>query len=70
MFGLFNVFSGTANFFLIGMFSLIPVVLGFLGLREYITDQAKMMTIVFRATVCIFVVFILIDVYFLYVILT
>ena len=70
MFGLFNVFSGGVNFFLIGLFSLIPVVLGIWGLREYITDKTKMMRSLFRTTACIFVVYILIDVYFLYVILT
>lgn len=70
MFDLFNVFSGGANFFLIGLFSLMPVVLGMWGLREYITDKTKMMTSLFRITACIFVVYILIDIYFLYVILT
>lgn len=70
MFGLFHVFSGSANFFFIGMISLIPVILGIWGLREYILNQTKMMTIVFRVTVCIFVVYIIIDVYFVYMILT
>ncbi|MFH1101862.1 MAG: prenyltransferase [Methanobacteriota archaeon] len=69
MFGLFHVFPGAANFFFIGMFSLVPAVLGVWGLRGYIADQTKMMTIVFRTTACIFVVFILIDAYFMYVIL-
>ncbi len=69
LFGLFHVFAGAANFLLIAMFSVIPLILGIWGLREYIADQTKIMTSVFRATACIFVVYILIDVYFVYVIL-
>jgi 1,4-dihydroxy-2-naphthoate octaprenyltransferase len=70
LFGLFQVFAGAANFLLMAMFSVIPLILGIWGLREYIADQTKIMTSVFRATACIFVVYILIDVYFVYVILT
>jgi 1,4-dihydroxy-2-naphthoate octaprenyltransferase len=70
IFSLFHVFPASANFLPITVLSLIPLIIGVWGLREYIVDKTKMMTIVFRATVCIFLVWILMDLYFIYVILT
>jgi 1,4-dihydroxy-2-naphthoate octaprenyltransferase len=70
IFSLYHVFSGAVNFLPITALSLIPLIIGVWGLREYIADKTKMMTIVFRATACIFLMWILMDVYFVFVILT
>jgi 1,4-dihydroxy-2-naphthoate octaprenyltransferase len=70
MFSLYHIFPGTVNFLPIFVLSLIPSIIGVWSLLEYIADKTKMMTIVFRATACIFLMWILMDVYFVYVILT
>ena len=70
VYSMFHVFGETFNFYAIAVFSLIPLGIGIWSLRKYLTDPANMMTVVFRATSCIFLMWIFLDVYFVYVILT
>jgi 1,4-dihydroxy-2-naphthoate octaprenyltransferase len=70
MFSLYNVFSGAINFLPIIILSLMPLIIGVWSLREYIADRTKIMMIVFRATASIFLTWIVMDLYFMYVILT
>jgi 1,4-dihydroxy-2-naphthoate octaprenyltransferase len=70
VFSMFHVFEGGANFLAIAVFSLIPFGIGVWSLRKYLIDPVTMMTGVFRATACIFLMWIFLDVYFVYVILT
>jgi 1,4-dihydroxy-2-naphthoate octaprenyltransferase len=70
VFSLFPVFSGAPNFIVISIFSLLPFTIGVWSLRKYRTNPATMMTVVFRATASIFLMWIFLDVYFVYVLLT
>jgi 1,4-dihydroxy-2-naphthoate polyprenyltransferase len=70
IFNLYQIFPGTINFLPITILSLMPLIIGMWSLREYLVDKTKVMTIVFRATASIFLTWILMDLYFVYVILT
>jgi 1,4-dihydroxy-2-naphthoate octaprenyltransferase len=70
LFSMFRVFEGALNFSAIAVFSSIPFVIGVWSLRKYLIDPSTMMTVVFRATACIFLMWIFLDVYFVYVLLT
>jgi 1,4-dihydroxy-2-naphthoate octaprenyltransferase len=70
VFSAFRVLEGAANFLAIAVFSLIPFGIGVWSLRKYLIDPANMMTSVFRATASIFLMWIFLDVYFVYVLLT
>jgi 1,4-dihydroxy-2-naphthoate octaprenyltransferase len=69
VFSLFHVFEGAPNFIVIAIFSLIPFGIGVWSLRKYLNDPATMMTVVFRATACIFLMWIFLDAYFAYLLL-
>jgi 1,4-dihydroxy-2-naphthoate octaprenyltransferase len=69
-FGLFPIISGSLNYWLMALFSVLPIVVGLWGLWQYMVDTTKIMTIVFRAATSVFLVYILIDIYMMYVILT
>jgi 1,4-dihydroxy-2-naphthoate octaprenyltransferase len=68
--GLFPVISGALNYWFIALLSVIPIVVGLWSLWRYRADTTKVMKIVFRASACVFAVYILIDIYVMYVILT
>jgi 1,4-dihydroxy-2-naphthoate octaprenyltransferase len=70
MFSAFRVLEGAANFLAIAVFSLIPFGIGVWSLRKYLIDPTNMITSVFRATASIFLMWIFLDVYFVYVLLT
>ncbi|DAC71616.1 MAG TPA: hypothetical protein DSN98_09455 [Thermoplasmata archaeon] len=70
LFSIYSVFSGTASYVPLAVFSLLPLIIGIWALREYLVDKAKMMQVVFRATAGIVLAWILMDVYLVYVILT
>jgi len=70
LFSIYHVFSVAMSFVPIAVLSVLPLTIGLWALREYLVDKATMMKVVFRATACIFLMWILMDVYFVYVILT
>jgi 1,4-dihydroxy-2-naphthoate octaprenyltransferase len=70
LFSLFPIFAGSPNFIAIAIFSLIPFGIGVLSLHKYLKNPATMMTVVFRATACIFLMWIFLDAYFVYLLLT
>jgi 1,4-dihydroxy-2-naphthoate octaprenyltransferase len=70
IYSVFHVIAGAPNFIAIALFSLIPFSIGMMSLRKYFKDPATMMTVVFRATACIFLMWIFLDAYFVYVLLT
>jgi 1,4-dihydroxy-2-naphthoate octaprenyltransferase len=65
----FPILAVPLNFWLITIFFGLPVVVGGWSLMKYSTDPTKIAPIVLRAVTSIFLVFILLDVYFVYVIL-
>ncbi|MBU0496945.1 MAG: prenyltransferase [Candidatus Thermoplasmatota archaeon] len=68
-YSVFQVFEGAPNFLVIAVFSFIPFGVGVWSLRNYLIDPASMMRVVFRATVSIFLMWIVLDVYFVYILL-
>lgn len=69
-FAVFPILTVPLNFWLMSIFSVLPVAVGGWSLMKYYADSTKIVPIVFRTVACIFLVFILLDVYFVYVILT
>jgi 1,4-dihydroxy-2-naphthoate polyprenyltransferase len=69
-FAAFPFIPVTLNFWFIALFSLFPFIVGVWSLRKYYIDPTKIVSIVFPAVSGIFVVFILIDIYFAYLIFT
>jgi 1,4-dihydroxy-2-naphthoate octaprenyltransferase len=69
LFYLFHVFPVSANFLLVALITLIPVILGAVGLRQYIIKPTTMVSSATRASATTFLSFILIDFYFMYVLL-
>jgi 1,4-dihydroxy-2-naphthoate octaprenyltransferase len=70
LFALFPILTVALNFWLIALFSMLPVIVGVWSLMKYHADSTKILPIVFRAVTCVFIVYILLDIYFIYVILT
>jgi 1,4-dihydroxy-2-naphthoate octaprenyltransferase len=68
-FALFPLFTVPFNFWIIAIFSVLPVIMGGWSLRKYAVDATQIVPIVFRAVISFFLVIILIDVYFVYVLL-
>lgn len=69
-FAVFPILTVPLNFWLMSIFSVLPVAVGGWSLMKYYADSTKIVPIIFRTVVYIFLVFILLDVYFVYVILT
>jgi 1,4-dihydroxy-2-naphthoate octaprenyltransferase len=69
LFALFRVIAVPFNFWFLASFSVFPALLGTWSLLAYANNPRNLMTIVFRAATCIFVLYILIDFYLLYVVL-
>jgi len=68
-FSLFHVLGTAANFLAIAVFSVIPFIIGVWSLQKYLRDPTSMMTTVFRATASIFLMWIFLDMYFVYILL-
>ncbi|MCX6671918.1 MAG: prenyltransferase [Euryarchaeota archaeon] len=68
-FSLFHILDAP-SFLAIALFSFIPFAIGVYSLQKYRKDPTTMMTVVFRATACIFLMWIFLDIYFLYILLT
>ena len=66
----FPILRVSLDFWLITLLFLIPVVVGGWSLIKTYTDSTKIMPIVFRTVTSIFLVFIVLDIYFVYEILT
>lgn len=56
------------NFWLIALFCVLPIIVGWWSLRNYSMDATKLAPIVFRAITCIFLFYILLDIYLIYVV--
>lgn len=68
-FSLFPILAAP-SFLAIALFSIIPFAIGVYSLHKYRKDSTTMMTVVFRATACIFLMWIFLDIYFVYILLT
>jgi 1,4-dihydroxy-2-naphthoate polyprenyltransferase len=69
LFYLLQVFPVSVNFLVLALITLIPVVIGALSLRKYIANPTTMISMATRSSVSTFLVFILIDAYFIYALL-
>jgi 1,4-dihydroxy-2-naphthoate octaprenyltransferase len=70
IFSVSHLIEGAPNFIAIVLFSLVPFGIGVWSLRKYLSNPETIMTVVFRATACIFLMWIFLDIYFVYVLFT
>lgn len=69
LFYLLRVFPVSANFLILTLITLLPVVVGVMGLRKYIINPTTMVSMATRSSISTFLCFILIDVYLIYALL-
>jgi 1,4-dihydroxy-2-naphthoate octaprenyltransferase len=70
LFYLLHVLPESGVFFIISLYSVIPVAFAVQGLRKYHVNPATMVSSVFRSSISILSVFMFIDAYFIFAILT
>jgi len=70
LFAFFPLLDIPLNFWLIALFSILPILVGIWSFVKYSADPTKLVPIVFRTVTCVFLFYILLDVYLAYTILT
>jgi 1,4-dihydroxy-2-naphthoate octaprenyltransferase len=69
-FSIYHILENAPSFLAIALFSFIPFGIGVWSLQNYLHDPTTMMKTVFRATASIFLMWIFLDIYFVYILLT